>query len=60
MWKVTFWTSVYCILPYIVFFGFNRHEEVSSIPVLIMGLIIASVLMYYVLFKAGDLPKIDR
>lgn len=60
MIKICLWTTVWCVAPYILFFGFNRHHQIGSIPILIMALVIMLVVCWYVLFRSGDLPKIER
>lgn len=60
MWKISFWITVWCLVPYILFFGFNRHHVIGALPILVMAVIIACVLCWYVLFRSSDLPKIDR
>ncbi|MBI3820889.1 MAG: hypothetical protein HY286_19530 [Planctomycetes bacterium] len=59
MWKTTFWLLFWSCTPYVVFFGFNRHGGIGVIPILVLGLTMACILCWYVLFRAGDLPKID-
>lgn len=60
MWKVSFWITFWCAVPYVMFYGFNRAYGIGAIPVLAVGTIIAVVLCWYVLFRSSDLPKIGR
>ncbi len=55
MWKVSIWLTFLCALPYFIFFGTRGY--VSTILVLVLATGLAFVLMYYVLFRATELPK---
>jgi hypothetical protein len=57
LWKASFWVSVLCIVPYVVYFGFNRENAVAWPLILVLGMILAWCCMYYVLFKATEFPK---
>jgi hypothetical protein len=57
LWKLSFWITVSCVVPYAIYFGFNRGGAVGWGLVLALGLALAWLLMYLVLFKAIELPK---
>lgn len=55
LWKTTAIISFLCALPYAVFFGTRSYF--NWVLLLILAVALAFVTMYYVLFKATQLPK---
>lgn len=55
LWKTSIIISVLCAIPYALFFG-TRHYF-SWVILLVLALILAFSLMYYVLLKSPTIPK---
>ncbi|MBL8696589.1 MAG: hypothetical protein JNJ88_21030 [Planctomycetes bacterium] len=56
MIKHSLWITLLCCVPYFVFFGL-RETHIPGFALLGMALFLVLVLLYYVLFKATELPK---
>lgn len=57
LWKASFWITVLCVVPYLIYFVMNRAGNLGWPLVLALGMGLAWSLMYFVLFKATELPK---